>query len=294
MNSAFKKPAGVREPLTYTLGLIGYPLGHSLSPQIHKAALQACGLKGEYQRYPVRPLPDGAGALVRLLDRMRGGLIDGLNVTIPHKEAVLPLLDELTPAARAIGAVNTIFWNNDQVIGDNTDAPGFWKDLTARLKLSNRGRPGALILGAGGSARAAAYALLSNGYRVTIAARRLAQAEGLCSQLPDFRHQISAIHLSADHLGRSPWSLIVNTTPVGMHPHPDASPWPPNLPFPQDAEIYDLVYNPPETTLVKDARDAGLNATIGLGMLIEQAALAFERWTGVSVPRMVLREAVSG
>jgi shikimate dehydrogenase len=229
-----------------------------------------------------------------LLTRLRDDQIHGLNVTIPHKADIIPLLDELTPAAKTIGAVNTIFKKEGKLIGDNTDAPGFWTDIKTHLNLNTPINQNALILGAGGSARAVAYALLTRGYRVTVAARRLEQAEGLCSQFSASSDRLSVSELRGRSLVAGNWSLVINTTPVGMHPHWNASPWPPGTPFPEAAAFYDLVYNPPETLLVKRAREAGLAAVSGLGMLIEQAALAFERWTGLEPPREVMLGAVSG
>ncbi len=286
-----------------SLGLIGYPLGHSLSPQIHNAALQTLNLEGEYRLYPIPPLPEGKTELTNLLNQVRGGTIHGLNVTIPHKQNVIPLLDDLTPAAKAIGAVNTIFCEGDLLIGDNTDAPGFWADLQRRAwskpfdsaQGKDRGADKhALILGAGGSARAVAYALLTNGYAITIAARRIEQAQALSDRLTVSSELISVVDLKNCPLSTAHCSLIVNTTPVGMHPHIDASPWPEGIPFPDRAAVYDLVYNPHETLLVCQAQAAGLVAMTGLGMLVEQAALAFERWTGFEAPREEMMEAVEG
>ena len=147
----------------YQLGLIGYPLGHSLSPTIQQAALQAMCLPGEYRLYPIEPLPQGQSALVRLIERMRRGELDGLNVTIPHKPSVVPLLDELTPTAAGIRAVNTIYRDGSRLFGDNTDAPGFLTNLE-RLEITRPGR--ALVLGAGGSARSVVYALAKRGWQV--------------------------------------------------------------------------------------------------------------------------------
>ena len=118
------------------LGLIGHPLGHSLSPKIHTAALKACGLQGEYSLFPIAP--EDMQGLKDLLTRVRGGEIHGLNVTIPHKQNVIPLLDELTPTAQAIGAVNTISMRNGKLVGDNTDAPGFLADLQNFLTTETR------------------------------------------------------------------------------------------------------------------------------------------------------------
>jgi len=289
---------------TYSLGLIGYPLGHSLSPQIHGAALHALGLSGEYSLYTIPPLPEGQEKLVILLDRVRNGEIHGLNVTIPHKQNVIPLLDELSPAAQTIGAVNTIFLRDGVLIGDNTDTPGFWGDLQRlvvnRQPLANSATGNlqfALVLGSGGGARAVIYALLTHGYQVTISARceDQTQAETLQDDLSSVSDKIKIICLETDYdsVKTDQFSLLVNCTPVGMHPLVDACPWPGEIPLPKNAAVYDLVYNPRETLLVKQARSARLPAANGLGMLVEQAALAFERWTGQNAPRDVMRAAVN-
>lgn len=285
-------PAPNQPPANCTLGLIGYPLGHSLSPQIHNAALRALGLKGRYELYPVHP--QGGEDLAALLQQVRSGEILGLNVTIPHKQNVIGLADELTPAAKAIGAVNTLYTRDGKLYGDNTDAPGFWADFSQRLNPNPSKSHQALILGAGGSARAVAYALLERGFQLTIAARRVAQAGELCRQFSGYKDRLAGI----DFKGKAPiWQqagYIINTTPVGMHPKVEACPWPEGLPFPPGAAIYDLVYNPAETVLLKRGRGAGLMAVNGLGMLIEQAALAFECWTGLEAPRPVMIESISG
>jgi shikimate dehydrogenase len=304
------------------LGLTGYPLGHSLSPAIHAAALESCGLEGSYSLFPVQP--DDREGLKDLLQRVRNGEITGLNVTIPHKQNVIEFLDELTQAAGAIGAVNTIYMRDGMLIGDNTDAPGFLSDLKrflttvpeaqrsgrAGAKPQKHGRLEALVLGAGGSARAVVYALLNDGWRISLCARRAEQARQLADSLA--HHREASLW---DHLSRSipvgsltiyplssittnlqslipNLSLLVNTTPLGLTPNIDQSPWPATLPFPPRAAIYDLVYNPRETRLVKDARAQGLPAATGLGMLIEQAALAFKTWTGCDPSREILRAAM--
>jgi shikimate dehydrogenase len=293
----------------FHLGLIGYPLGHSRSPAIHQAALRGVGLAGEYRLYPILPLPEGAVALQELLHRLRIGELSGLNVTIPHKQSVLPFLDELTPTAQAIGAVNTLLMRDGRLLGENTDAPGFLADLQRLVPetipvLRKAGDvpaspPIALVLGAGGSARAVAYALLSAGFQVTIAARRVEEAQKIIHPYEDSSTvesgralcPLSAIHINPASLARlithpeSLITLLVNTTPLGMHPNKKASPWPKGLPLPQGAVVYDLVYNPVETRLVQQARQAGLRAFTGLGMLVEQAALSFELWTGRPAPR---------
>lgn len=287
------------DSLTYSLGLIGYPVGHSLSPSIHNAALHTLGLAGDYRLFSIPPLPDGLAPLEKLLDMLRRGELNGLNVTIPHKRSVFPLVDELTPAAQSIGAVNTLYTRKGSLVGDNTDALGFGADLVRVLGSWPEIRPSdagshawALILGAGGSARAVAYALIQAGWKVNVAARRLEQAEGLASSLMGLAPSGTLLASRLDELGqtiaRNSYSLIVNTTPLGMVPNVSASPWPLSLPFPKAAFVYDLVYNPPQTSLVKSAVASGLQACNGLGMLVEQAALAFELWTGRLAPRDVM------
>jgi shikimate dehydrogenase len=290
----------------YQFGLTGYPLEYSLSPRIHMAALRVSNLQGEYKLYPVPPMPQGQGDLIDLLDRMKVGELHGLNVTIPHKQVIIPLLDGLTPPASAIGAVNAIYQDGSKLIGDNTDASGFKTDLHrffAELKTSKRYTMAlpktALVLGAGGSAHAVVYALVKDGWRILVAARRLEQAQELSQSfarlpdgetvelIPSLLLEQGAIRDVTDGI-----SLIINTTPLGMAPQVNSSPWPSKVPFPPGAFVYDLVYNPPETALVRAARAAGLPARTGLGMLVEQAALGFERWTGLTAPRQAMWESV--
>ena len=264
------------------LGLVGHPLHSSFSPAIHRAALEASNLSGEYALYPVRP--GDLQALARMTDRLRAAELTGLNVTIPHKRAIVGFLDELTPAAQAIGAVNAFCLSGGRLVGENTDAAGFLADLRT-LMPSPRS---AIILGAGGAARAVVYALRSAGCEVVVAARRLEQARELAGQFAG----VQAIELCAQGLAGRATELVVNATPVGMFPHVDQCPWPPGLPLPREAAVYDLIYNPRETSLMTIARAAGLQAAGGLGMLIEQAALAFELWTGCRVSRELLQDAV--
>ena len=271
---------------TFKLGLIGYPLGHSLSPKIHSTALSACGLQGTYSLFPIPP--EDKQALHNLLARVRSGEITGLNVTIPHKQNVIEFMNELTPTAKAIGAVNTIYLRNGKLIGDNTDAPGFLADLKQFLNSSFTIPHSALVLGAGGSSRAVVYALLNDGWNVTLAARRIEQAQQLSQSFEKYDLRLSTFDFQP-----STFNLIVNTTPLGMTPNTETSPLPENAVLSKQTFIYDLVYNPRETKLVRDARTQGLSATTGLGMLIEQAALAFEKWTGINPDRAAMQQAVA-
>ena len=272
---------------SFQLGLIGYPLSHSFSPLIHKAALQANGLAGAYSLFPIHP--EDKQALQDLLARVRAGDIHGLNVTIPHKQNVIEFMDELTDAAQAIGAVNTIYMREGRLVGDNTDAPGFLMDLkkVPANRTSKTGKS-AVVLGAGGSARAVVYALLHDGWTVTLAVRRIEQAEQLARSFANYQMSIVALQT----LQPSTFDLLVNTTPIGMTPNIDASPLPENTIFSKHTFVYDLVYNPLETKLVRDARAQGLNASTGLGMLLEQAALAFEKWTGKPADRAAMYRAI--
>jgi shikimate dehydrogenase len=278
----------LQSPITnYQLGLIGFPLGHSLSPKIHAASLKACGLQGDYSLFPIPP--EDTQSLKDLLARVRSGELHGLNVTIPHKQNVIPLLDELTPTAKAIGAVNTIYMRDKKLTGDNTDAAGFLSDLKKFMGDSKLGiGKSVLVLGAGGSARAVVYALLNDGWQVTLAARRIEQAEQLANSFTGYKLQVT--DNSAFFIQHS--ALIVNTTPLGMSPNIETSPLPENTILSKSTFVYDLVYNPRQTKLIKDARAQGLQATTGLGMLIEQAALAFKLWTGHNPPREILHTAV--
>ncbi len=276
--------------MRYHLGLIGYPLAHSLSPQIHNAAFRSCGLEGDYSLFPIAP--DDMLALKDLLTSVRTGRIHGLNVTIPHKQNVIQFLDEFTPMAGAIGAVNTVYLRDSKLLGHNTDVFGFIADLNHFLEDSSLvAHHSALVLGSGGAARAVVYALLTNGWDVTLAARRIEQAQQLASSFTNYNLRITSTLLSK--IDSSNIALIVNTTPVGMSPNVDESPWPENIPFPPRAVVYDLIYNPGKTKLVRDAEAQGLPATTGLGMLVTQAALAFELWTGCLAPRETMFASVN-
>jgi shikimate dehydrogenase len=264
------------------LVLLGYPLGHSLSPAMQNAALSAAGLSGwEYVARPVSRERLGVAVLA-----LREPDCAGANVTVPYKSTVLEMLDGLTPLAHAIGAVNTIVKQDGRLIGHNTDAAGFLADLHA---LGVRiGRRPVLVLGAGGAARAVVAGLAGLGARIRLAARRQEQVNTLAGLAPLEIYGWSPLGLlqASDDV-----SLVVNTTPLGMAPDTGSSPWPDGTPLPADAFVYDLVYNPPQTAFTRQALSEGLPAATGLGMLVEQGALAFEIWTGVRAPRPVMRRA---
>jgi shikimate dehydrogenase len=274
-----------------SFGLIGHPLAHSYSPLLHQAALNAAGLAGEYRLYPVPPLPQGENLLLELLGRLRDGSLDGLNVTIPHKQSVLRLVDELTPIAQKVGAANLLYRQSGKLVGDNSDVAGFLQDLKAFLaanSLPNTRR--ALVLGAGGAARAVVAGLLQERWQVLVTARRPEQAHAMAARLdPNLLEVVELDPTCLAQLKRI--SLVVNATPIGMYPEVEPSPWPAELPLPPGAAVYDLIYNPGETSLMRAARLAGLPVRGGLGMLVEQAALAFECWTGQVAPRSAMFQA---
>lgn len=284
-------PTDVRSPITgatQLFGLIGWPVGHSFSPAMHNAALAERGINGVYVPLPVHPdhLPTAVAGLAALG-------FGGVNVTVPHKQAVMPLLDTLEESARAIGAVNTLVFDH-QTTGHNTDWSGFLADLAA-LQVPADGRD-CLVLGAGGSARAVVYALARAGGRVQVLARRPEQAADLAAGLRPFVVSELRAWPLADLpavAARAEAPLIINTTPLGMAPHVEASIWPAGCPFPAGAFVYDLVYNPRQTRLMQQAQQAGCGAANGLGMLVHQGADAFTLWTGQAPDVELMRHCIA-
>jgi shikimate dehydrogenase len=271
------------------LGVIGFPLDHSLSAPMQSAALEAVGLNWTYRNLHTRP-----GDLGDRVQSLRAPDWRGANVTLPHKQAVLPLLDRLDAGAQAVGAVNCITNQGGQLVGSNTDVPALEMEF-ARLGGDWGGRA-VWILGAGGAARACAFALAHQKVEVSIVCRQPSQGKQLAAALAR-RGEAHARVLpwSSETLASAPEAaLIVNATPVGMWPNHDGCPWPEPVPLPAESIVFDLVYNPAVTRLVARARAAGLHADGGAGMLIEQGAQAFERWTCSPAPRHVMRHALLG
>ncbi|WP_233218605.1 shikimate dehydrogenase [Deinococcus arcticus] len=258
--------------------LLADPAAHSLSPRMHAAAFHAAGLNGTYGARRV-PASDLGAALAAL--RAPGVL--GANLSLPHKETALALLDTLSPAARAIGAVNTVVHRNGELLGDNTDAPGL---MAALDDAGFDWTPGAqaVVLGAGGAARAAVYAALRLGEaRVWVVNRTPARAQALTRAFPAPDRPVVAAP-AAD----VPWpeiSLVINASSAGLDA-PDQTPLDAAClaGLPPGALVYDMVYRPLDTRLLREARALGLRAENGLGMLAHQARLAFGLWTGVTVP----------
>ncbi len=271
---------------TARAGIIGWPVEESLSPAMQNAAFRALGLAWHYDRLPAPP-----GEVGRVLDGLAGQGYRGANVTVPHKQAVLPFLARVAGEARAIGAVNTLLLEGEGALtgwaGHNTDAAGF----LAALREAGFEPAGAtaLVLGAGGAARAVVHALASAGCAVAIYNRTTARAAEL-AKMAAGRGPVRAVS-SPDEVRPDAVDLLVNATSLGMGAHAGASPWPAPLPLPAHWTVYDLVYRPAETRLLARARAAGAVAVGGLGMLVHQGALAFELWTGQPAPLEVMRAA---
>jgi len=277
---------------TTLVGLMGWPVSHSVSPAMHNAAFAERGLEWCYVPLPVSPEPvQRVGEAVRGLRALD---FRGANVTVPHKQAAMEHLDSLTPAARAIGAVNTIIVEpNGRIVGDNTDADGFAADL--RAQGVNPSGVDALVLGAGGSARAIVYALAQAGAsRVVVANRTAERAQRLSESLQPLFANCLIDALAAEGAMKDAASesgIVVNCTTQGMMPNLDSTPWPMVVTLRPGQVVYDLVYNPRETRFLRDAAAQGARTIGGLGMLVQQAALAFERWTGLDAPVETMRNA---
>lgn len=254
-------------------GVIGDPIGHSMSPDMHNDAFQALGIQAHYQPFHVMEAD-----LPKAVEGMKALGISGFNVTVPHKTAVMPLLDEVDPLAQAIGAVNTVVREQNRFIGYNTDGEGFLAGLMAEYDgdvLSKR----ILLVGAGGSARAIYYTLSQKGaQKIDIANRTAARAEELKKRCP---YPVETFVLTMEEASKqlANYDIIIQTTSIGMSPHAESMPLSLDH-IRSDAFVADIIYNPIETVLMKEARARGASAQNGAKMLSFQGALAFEKWTG--------------
>ena len=282
------------------VGLIGNPVAHSYSPRFQQAAFDALGIPARYELWqtPASELPARVASL-----RASGCL--GANITIPYKEAVLPLVDIVDPLAARIGAVNTIVHRDEYLYGYNTDAPGLLRALVEQgvgRQLENAGVSlkgyTAVLLGAGGAARSAAFALASASIDdLIIVNRNLERAQQLAAEVQqDSACQVFSLS-DPDFLIPRSTSLIINATPVGMHVSnrqaepEDVRPLPAEVLARFDAGTFvlDMIYNPVQTQLLRQARNLGLRAANGLSMLLHQGALAFTLWTGQPAPLEIMR-----
>jgi len=270
---------------TRLCGVIGDPIAHTMSPAMHNAAFTQMGL--DYLYVPFRVKPEGLG---KAIDGMRALNIRGLNVTIPHKVTVIPLLDELDPLAERIGAVNTITNDDGVLTGSNTDASGFLQALLGR-GIEPEGKR-IVILGAGGASRAISFILAERGAHLVILNRRLERAGKLASRLSAISHrEVKTLELVEENLAQvlDGADILVNATSVGMSPNSNETPVSFNLLKP-GLVVYDIVYNPIKTRLLREAEEAGAETISGVDMFVWQGALAFERWTGIKAPLELMRE----
>jgi shikimate dehydrogenase len=274
--------------MTKRVVLIGHPVAHSLSGAMQQAAFDATGLDARYELWDRAPI-----ALPDAITEVRGDGFLGANVTIPHKERVVPLIDKLTEEAQATGAVNTLTREGRRLVGHNTDVPGFVVALD-RLVGRQKMPRAAVVLGAGGGSRAVVYGLIRAGFqRIVVFNRHLHRAEGLVKFFAR-----SAAHMD---LKAMPWhesiieselaktKVLINATSIGLND--DVSPVPAEV-LTGDLLVLDLIYS--RTKLLRDAESAGAAALDGETMLLHQGAAAFALWTGQSAPLEVMSEALAG
>jgi shikimate dehydrogenase len=251
---------------TQLYGVIGHPLGHTLSPVLHNAAFRALALNAVYLAFETLNLPEALAGMKALNLR-------GLSVTIPHKTAVIPLLDGVDELAGKIGAVNTITNRGGRLIGTNTDALGALKALQETTELA--GKSG-LIIGAGGTARALGFMLREQGVRLTLTNRSPDRGKALADLL-------DCPFLPLNEINQVKADLLIQTTPVGLSPQADQCPvGPENLE--KGLVVMDVIYNPPETRLIRLARERGCAVVSGLTMFLHQGAEQFRHWTGLEPP----------
>ena len=269
------------------VALLGYPVEHSLSPAMHNAAFAHYGLDLRYVLLPVPP--------ERFDEQVRLCVAEGYagwNVTVPHKERMVAYLNEAAAEVTATGACNTVRVEDGRLSGFNTDVVGFMAGLDEAGGIEPGSR--AVLLGAGGAARAVAVALARAGHDVAVLARRPEQAESLARALRTSSGKAPAHGgLARASLARAldGAALLVNCTPTGTWPHEQETPLPEGVLLPERLLVYDLVYRPRPTRLLRDAAGTGCRTQDGLAMLVNQGAAAFELWTGKTAPLSLMREA---
>ncbi|MDA1191232.1 MAG: shikimate dehydrogenase [Candidatus Poribacteria bacterium] len=274
---------------TTVVGVIGDPISHTRSPAMHNAAIRSLGLNWVYVPFHVTPenLPSAVAGF-------RASGVRGINATIPHKEALIPLVDKMSPEAEFVGAINTLVFEEDgRIYGDNTDARGFLRAMEEVGFPSPKGSK-VVVMGAGGASRAVVAALARAGAsEIVVANRTASKAHRLADELSD-RMGVTACGCGLDSAGllkaAEGSALLVNTTSAGMHTH-DALSLPDEL-FAPTMRVYDIIYAPPETPLLRQAANRGCQTLNGLGMLVHQGAIALELWSGKTAPVEVMRDAL--
>ena len=275
-------------PKTRVYALIGNPVSHSMSPAIHNAAFMELNLDCIYVAFQVEDVKSALAGM-RVLDNFRG-----MSVTIPHKIEVMQYVDEIPDVDRYIGSINTVVKEDGKLIGFNTDGPGALKAIVdADVELAGKN---VLMLGAGGAARAIAFTLAQKGnigklVLLDINEEFLSQLTGDLKSGTDAVIVPGALNQAAVEEHMASADLIINCTPVGMHPNEDATLVPEHL-FRPGQVVFDVVYNPLETKLLRQAKTKGLKAIPGVEMFINQAILQFERFAGADAPEELMRSVV--
>ncbi|MBE3570397.1 MAG: shikimate dehydrogenase [Bacillales bacterium] len=255
-------------------GVIGDPIAHSMSPAMHNDAFKRLGIPAYYHPFHVKP-----NDLEKAVEGMKAIGVEGFNVTIPHKTAIIPFLDELDPLAEAIGAVNTVVRKNYRWIGYNTDGDGFVRGLKEALGRDLH-HDHILIIGAGGAARAIYYTLASLHVRsIDIANRTMEKAARLAEQCP-FETETSVFSITEAEKRMENYSIVIQTTSIGMSPKTDEMPISLSL-LKKGAFVSDIIYNPLETKFLAEAKKQGAKTQNGIKMFVYQGVSAFEKWTGV-------------
>lgn len=255
-------------------GVLGNPVGHSLSPAMHNAAFKAVGVNAVYVAFESSDLKGS-------IEGMRALGIGGMSITIPFKTSVIPLLDELDPLGERIGAVNTILNREGRLVGFNTDGLGAMKALETEIDPAGKR---CLLVGAGGAARGIGFMARESGMKLAVANRSVERGRALADLL-----ECPSIPL--ERVREIEVDVMIQTTPAGMFPHEDASPVPDDV-FRKGMVVMDIIYNPRNTRFLKSARSRGCLAMGGLEMFIHQGAEQFRLWTGLNPPVDVMRTVV--
>ena len=263
--------------------IFGSPVKHSLSPLIHNTAFNQLSINAVYMAFSPDTIESG-------LEAMKSLNIKGASVTIPYKIEVMNFLDSIDPLAAEIGSVNTIKNINGELLGFNTDGKGAIKALMDKGVSVNDTR--FLIIGNGGSARAIAFTLLNQKGKISITGRNKSKIDDLRNDLNEKYHGIETITISdltPDEMNN--FDVIINTTPVGMNPDIDKSPIDTSL-ITKDHVVFDIIYSPYETKLIKDSKEKGCKIVYGIEMLVNQGVLQFEKWRDIKAPEKEIKKII--
>jgi len=271
------------------LGIIGYQLSHSISPEFQQAALDHHKINAEFHRWEIKE-----DELNSFFETIQDADFVGASVTIPYKEKCVDLVDKVSDSANLIGAVNCIVNTNNQLVGHNTDGSGFIRALKTKHGFNLKNKK-VLLIGAGGAAKAISHSLIKENIKeITIANRTVSRGDELAQKLKSITTKVNSIKLERQSLIKplKDVDLIVNTTSIGMKNslHPEHSPIPIDL-IPNNAVVNDIVYNPIETPLIKAAKMRNASTIGGLDMLVYQGVEAFELWTGRRAPETIMYDA---